>query len=106
MNQLQKTQGVCPDYHYLDNPFPEEDHEKETILGLDEAYAIIAGDELNSLQEAKNSPDWPEWHVSIDEELKLLNKMGWQLVDKLPEAIAIPNKWTFVKKHNKGGRIV
>ena len=83
-----------------------EDDEEETNL-LEETYAIIAGDELNSLDEAKSSLDWPEWRKAIDEELKLLEEMGtWTLVVKPEDAIAIPNKWTFVKKRNKINIIV
>jgi hypothetical protein len=100
-----KTRGVRPDYCYLDNPFRGEGQEKESFLGLEGTYAIIAGDKLNSL-EAKSSPDWSEWHKAIDEELKLLNEMGtWELVEKPLDAIAIPNKWTFVKKRDRANQV-
>src|SRR5882762_11893834 len=106
VDQPHKTRGVRPDYCYLDNPFRGEGQEKESFLGLEGTYAIIAGDKLNSL-EAKSSPDWSEWHKAIDEELKLLNEMGtWELVEKPPDAITIPNKWTFVKKRNKANQVV
>jgi len=40
------------------------------------------------------------------QELKLLNEMGtWELVEKLLDAIAIPNKWAFVKKRDKGNQV-
>jgi hypothetical protein len=43
----------------------------------------------------------------MGEELGMLTGMGtWELVDKPPEAVLIPNKWTFVKKRNKEGEIV
>ena len=90
----------------MNNLFGDEDEEEEMNL-IDETYAIIAGDELNSLSEAKGSPDWPEWHKAIDEELKLLDEMGtWELVEKPQDAITIPNKWTFVKKRNKANEVV
>jgi len=105
VDQPRKTQGVHPDYCYLSNPFGYKGKEEETNL-LEEMYAIITGDELNSL-EAKSSPDWSEWHVAINEELKLLNEMGtWELVEKPLDAITIPNKWTFVKKPNKANQII
>jgi hypothetical protein len=107
VDQPCKTQGVHPDYHYLDNPFRGEGEEKESFLGLEETYAIIAGDKLNSLEEAKSSPDWSEWRIAIDKELKLLNEMGtWELVEKPLDAITIPNKWTFVKKRNKANQAI
>src|ERR1700723_267938 len=106
--QPQKTRGLHPDYRYsyLNNPFGDEDEEEEMNL-IDETYTIIAEDELNSLSEAKGSPDWPEWRKAIDEELKLLDEMGtWELVEKPPDAITIPNKWTFIKKRNKANQVI
>ena len=29
----------------------------------------------------------------------------WQLVDKLPDAVPIANKWVFTKKRNKEGKL-
>src|ERR1700721_4008720 len=95
-----------PEYCYLSNPFGYEGEEEVTNL-LEETYAIIAGDELNSLSEAKSSQDWPEWRKAIGEELNLLDEMGtWELVEKPQDAITIPNKWTFIKKRNKANQVV
>ena len=108
IDQPQRTCGLRPDYRYcyLNNQFGDEDKEEETNL-IEETYAIIAGDELNSLSEAKGSPDWPEWRKAIGEELKLLDEMGtWELVEKPQDAITIPNKWTFVKKRNKANQVI
>ena len=30
----------------------------------------------------------------------------WRLVEKLPNAIPIANKWTFIKKRNKAGEVI
>jgi len=60
INEPWKTCGICTDYQHLHDPFPEE-KEVETFLSMEEAYAIITGDELTSLKEAKDSPEWPEW---------------------------------------------
>jgi hypothetical protein len=106
IEQPQRTRGLHPDYRYLSNPFGYKGEEEETNI-LEEIYAVIARDELNSLNEAKSSQDWPEWHKAIDEELKLLDEMGtWELVEKLLDAITIPNKWTFVKKRNMANQVV
>ena len=84
-----------------------DEEEEDSFFTSDEAYSIIVGDELTSLKEAKNSPDWPEWHGAMGEELRTLTGMGtWELVEKPPDAALIPNKWTFVKKRNKAGEIV
>src|SRR6202046_682889 len=106
IEQPRRTRGIRPDYRYLSNPFGYEGEEEVTNL-LEETYAIIAGDELNSLNEAKSSQDWPEWRKAIDEELNLLDEMGtWELVEKPLDAITIPNKWTFVKKRNKVNQVI
>ena len=106
IEQLWRTCGLHPDYRYLSNPFGYKGGEEETNL-LEETYTIIAGDELNSLNEAKSSQDWLEWRKAIDEELNLLNGMGsWELVEKPLDAITIPNKWTFIKKCNKANQVI
>jgi hypothetical protein len=104
-----RTWGIRVDYRYLHNPFPDED---DNAYGLafssdDQLYAIIASDEYTSLKDARNSPDWPEWDKVIQSELAQLHQMGtWRLVEKLPKAIPIANKWTFLKKRNKAGEVI
>jgi hypothetical protein len=67
----------------------------QTSLMTEEIYAVIAGDELNSLAEAKHSPDWPKWQKGMEEEIKMLNEKGtWRLVEKPPGVVLISNKWT------------
>jgi hypothetical protein len=109
IDEPRKTRGIRIDYKAISRSYeaiPEEEDE-ETFLLEDEAYAIIAGDELNSLRETKQSPDWPTWSQTMDVELNQLEKMGtWELVPKPPGVIPIPNKWTFVKKRNKEGEVV
>jgi hypothetical protein len=73
----------------------------------DEVYAIIAGDKLNSLKEARTSPEWPTWEGTMKVEMDQLNRRGtWELVPKPLDAIPITNKWVFTQKHNKMGEIV
>ena len=102
-----KTRGNRPNYRHLDNPYSDED---DDIFTSDEQFAnsaIIPGDELHSLAEARRSPDWPEWEKAAKSEYNQLLDMGtWKLVDKPLDAIPIANKWTFVKKRNKAGEIV
>ena len=102
------TRGIHVDYRYLDNPFPDEEDEiNETYSSNEELFAIIAGDELTSLRDARNSLDWPEWEKAIQNELTQLQQMGtWRLVNKPPDAIPIANKWTFIKKRNKIGEVI
>jgi hypothetical protein len=100
INEPRKTRGIRTDYKRLQDPFTEEDEEDEnTFLSIEEVYAIIAGDEITGLNEARNSPEWPKWQQAMNEEMDLLNEMGtWELVQKPPNAIPIANKWVFVKK--------
>ena len=64
INAPQKTHGIHIDYRNLHNPYPEEENE-DNFLTMEEVYAIIAGDELMSLKDAKNSPNWPEWEITF-----------------------------------------
>jgi hypothetical protein len=89
---------------YLEDAFDEGDD--QTSLITKETYAVMAGDELNSLAEAKHTPDWPKWWKGMEEEIKMLNEKGtWKLVEKPPDVIPISNKWTFVRKGDKEGII-
>ena len=77
INALWKTHGICINYKNLHDPYPEEENE-DNFLTMEEVYAIIAGDELTSLKDAKNSPDWPEWEIAIQAKLDLLKeKRTW-----------------------------
>jgi hypothetical protein len=88
INEPQKMHRIHTDYQHLQDPFPEEDDEEDNFLSIEEVYAIIAGDKLPSLKEAKNSPEWPKWEQAMKEELDLLKEMGtWELVQKPPDAI-------------------
>ena len=60
-----------------------------------------------ALSGTKESVEWPQWHEAILEELNTLQTMGtWELAD-LPEGQEpIGNRWTFIKKRDKKGKIV
>src|ERR1700733_5578214 len=80
-----RTRGIRVDYRHLQNPFPDEDDNanEATFTSQEELFAIIAGDEVKSLKEAKHSPDWPEWDKAILTELTKLTTWGaWSLVEK------------------------
>jgi hypothetical protein len=99
VDEPRRTHGIRTDYCHLSDPYSDEKDVDNTLLSIEEVYAIIAGDELTSLKDAKNSPEWPEWERAMQEELDLLKKMGtWELVPKPPDAVPIKNKWVFIKK--------
>jgi len=92
-------------YQILQNPHQAsivEEGENESLQEIDYMFAIIARDELTDLCDAKESPSWLEWHKVMGEEIKLLTEMGtWELVNKPSDTVPIPNKWVFLKRHNK-----
>ena len=102
------TRGIKKDYRYLQNPFPDEEEDINLETSSDEKqFAIIAGDELTNLEDAKKSSDWPEWEKAIQKELAQLQEMGtWKLIDKPKDAVPIANKWTFIKKRDKAGVVI
>ena len=57
INEPRKTCGIRTDYRHLHDPFPDEE-EEENFLTNEE---IIAGYELTSLKDTKDSLEWPEW---------------------------------------------
>ena len=66
-----------------------------------------AGDEFQTLKEAMESPDWPEWERAIKSELgQLQEKETWELVDLPDDAVPLNNKWVFVLKRDKEGWVV
>ena len=86
------------DYRYLDDPYVDK---------FDLSFTVSPSGELESLEEAKRSPEWPEWEKVIKIELDRLTKMGiWNLVNKPTEDVPISNKWVFLKKFNKDGEII
>ena len=101
-----QMRGIRIDYKKLSDPFSdEEDNEEETLFTQYINAAEIGGD-IHSLAEAKGSDEWPEWKSAIQAEIDQLNQMGtWELVDKPPDVVPIANKWVFVKKRDKAGRV-
>ncbi len=66
-----------------------------------------AGDEFQTLKEAMESPDWPEWERAIKSELgQLQEKETWELVDLPDDAVPLNNKWVFVLKRDKEGWVI
>jgi hypothetical protein len=79
------TLSITIDYKTLHDPFTEE--EEENFLSMEEAFAMIAGDKLTSLKEAKESP---EWEQAMQEQLDLLKEMGtWEIVQKPLDVVPI-----------------
>ena len=100
-----KKQEHSIDY-YVNNPFPDEE-EAGIVEVWEEAFVIIPETDPDSLKEAQESEDWPEWEHAIQVELNQLKCMGtWQLVEKPEGTMPIRNKWVLIKKRNKAGEII
>jgi protein subunit release factor A len=83
-NQLWKMHGIQTNYHYLNNPFSDEeeantiDNQLTSAEQIFTAFAntLLEEEELKSLEEAKQSPEWPEWEHTVQTELAQLQEKG------------------------------
>jgi hypothetical protein len=70
------------------------------VLGEMEGY------EPTSFRDAVQQPDWDDWKLALDEEMKSLLENGtWELVERKPGMKVIPSKWVFKLKRDSEGRI-
>ena len=68
-------------YCYLKYPFTEDNKHKQALTSAKVIYLAYAepalrGTEPKTLQEAKESPEWPHWEEAIQTELTQLKKHG------------------------------
>ena len=61
--KISNKQAKRVDYRYLDNPYADE---------FDLSFTVSPSGEPESLEEAKRSPEWPEWEKVIKIELDQL----------------------------------
>ena len=89
-------------YRYLNDPFTEDNEHEQALTSAEvthSAYAepALRGTEPKTLQEAKESPEWPHWEEAIQTELTQLKNMGtWKLVERPNDRTPISNKWVFL----------
>ena len=105
-----KLQTQAPvNYHYLNDPFPDEGDNEDTHLTFITAIynAVLGSDDPKTMKEAKGLEDWAEWEKAIRVELDQLEDFRtWKLVNCPQDAVPLPNKWVFVKKYNKYGELI
>ena len=68
-------------YCYLNDPFTEDNEHKQALTSAKVVYSaytepVLRGTEPKTLQEAKESPEWPHWEEAIQTELTWLKKHG------------------------------
>lgn len=66
----------------------------------------IKNDVPRSVQEAKKSPEWPQWLAAMEEEHEQLKSRGtWELVEPMEGRKAIGCRWVFAKKYDERGKL-
>jgi hypothetical protein len=66
----------------------------------------IKNDVPRSVQEAKKSPEWPQWLAAMEEEHEQLKSRGtWELVEPMKGRKAIGCRWVFAKKYDERGKL-
>jgi hypothetical protein len=108
-----RTRGVCLDYQILNDPYSSEDEEDNGEINEDENENLLAevltakiANEFHSLKEAQASYDWPKWDSAIHSKLNQHQEKGtWELVERLKDARILSNKWVFVAKRDKEGKV-
>ncbi len=99
--------GKHVDYQLLENPNGYDDDPELEVQFVETINMAEAGDEFHSLAEAKQSLEWPQWECAIRSELDQLWEKGtWKLIDPPEDAILLTNKWVFVKKKDREGKII
>ena len=87
--KMSKKWAKRVDYCFLDDPYVDK---------FDLSFTMSPLGEPESLEEAKRSPEQPEWEKAIKIELDQLTEMGtWNLVNKPTEAVPISNKWVLLR---------
>ncbi|KAL7282957.1 LOW QUALITY PROTEIN: hypothetical protein ACG7TL_002375 [Trametes sanguinea] len=73
---------------------------------MDHALLIHEGQEPRTLEEAKASPDWPQWEAAIDKEIKNLRDHNtYDLVEPPPNANIVGCRFVFRIKRDADGSI-
>ena len=94
-------------YCYLNDHFTEDNKHEQALTSAKVIYSaytepVLRGTELKTLQEAKESLEWPHWEEAIQTELTQLKNMGtWKLVERPNNRTPISNKWVFLQKFSK-----
>ncbi|PIL25828.1 transcription factor [Ganoderma sinense ZZ0214-1] len=93
-----------PELEIVDRDPPESLPEREDELVS--AYAIQAGQDPRTLEEARQSPDWPQWQRAIDAEYDNLRRHDvFDLVEPPPDANIVGSKLVFRVKHDAEGAV-
>ncbi|GBE80375.1 hypothetical protein SCP_0300900 [Sparassis crispa] len=114
-----KRVTVRPDYRLLNDSDTDakdnadaDTEDNDSALIADLIYVAMSeenmeANEPKSLNDAKNSSEWPKWETAVQAELEQLDNMGtWELVDLPQGRTPVGNKWVLVKKTNREGEVI
>ena len=75
----QENKDKCINYHYIDDPFWDENEERDLVL------TVSPSGEPEILEEGLRSSEWNEWEKAIKMELDQLTQMGhgYQLINQM-----------------------
>jgi len=94
-----------PELTALANESPDECLPNEMLSAVIDR-ANLASEDPQSLTEARNTSEWPEWEKAVQIELQQLkDRKTWKLTDPPDDRTPIKNKWVFLKKYNKEGTL-
>ncbi|GBE86172.1 hypothetical protein SCP_0900490 [Sparassis crispa] len=78
----------------------------EPIFAMPAAFAVREGQEPRSLEEAMQSPDWPQWQKAIEKEMRnLRDHHTYDLVEPPENTNVVGSKFVFRIKRNANGKI-
>jgi len=100
---MHQIRGRRVNYQHLNDLWQDNE-----AMNAKELMNLLEGDDNQpTLEQAKQSLEWPEWEHAIQAKLAQLWQKGtWKLIEKPAGAIPISNKWVLTKKCNKEGNII
>jgi hypothetical protein len=80
---------------------------EQANLARSYASAELPDDNPQTLKEAKESPDWPQWQEAMKAEIDQFASMGTYTLEDMPkDREAVKNRWVFLRKYDSEGKIV
>jgi len=94
-----------PDYKAMDSGSDEQANFASESFDFTFSSTDVAPEVMpQSLDEAKRSPEWPDWQKAIDAELAVLHSKGtWKLTELPKDRKPVENRWVFAKKYDENG---
>ena len=73
----------------------------------EEAFAVLLDDDCRNLSKARTSFEWPDWEGAMQTKLDQLKRMKTRkLIEKPLGVVPIGNKWVYMKKRDREGRLI